>query len=101
MDTIDFTKQMWGHALHGFTFSQVKNYGSWLSRWYDDFKSRRRYSVSVHSSVYPKIGDLIKYNAESGVRTGKIYHIDYCRDPKDMFTLHILVTDRIEKGWKP
>ena len=86
---IDFTKSFWGHAIHADTWHEVKDYGPWFQRWKDKRAGRKRYSVMVHVSPTPKIGQQIKYRTENGERLAQIYNIDYCRDPKDMFKLHI------------
>lgn len=91
MKIIDFTSSRWGHSLHGHTFSPVKDFGSKLSRYFERKKSIRRYSAMVHSSNYPKIGDMIIYKSENGKTIGEIYHIEYCGDPQDMFKLFFLV----------
>jgi hypothetical protein len=79
--TIDFTHSMWGHALHGSTFSVEPPHEG------DDERTMCRYSVMVHSSEYPKVGDKIKFNAKSGIREDEIYEVDPCGDPDDMFIL--------------
>lgn len=93
---IDFTRGCWGHAMHGFTFHEVKDCGSWLSRLFDKVNNRRRYSVSVHSSVSPKIGDRILYKSSRGVINAELYDYKHGRDPKDMYVFYLMVDDKIE-----
>ncbi|MAI17128.1 MAG: hypothetical protein CBC71_06210 [Rhodobacteraceae bacterium TMED111] len=89
--TIDFTRNTWGHAIHGFTLSREPlKYGSWLTRLLDKYKGQYRKSVMVHSSVYPYKGDFIKYKTEGGVIRAEIYDVKPSFDPRDMFTLHLI-----------
>ena len=89
---IDFVEYNgWGHAIHGSTMHDVNNYGSWLARLADKIKKQYRKSVMVHSSVYPRKGDVIKYKVATGVREAEIYDVKPCFDPPDMFTLYLLM----------
>ena len=92
--TIDFTSNFWGHALHGSTMYAVTDCGSWLSRLYDKIMNIRRYTVMVHTSDGPRPGDKILYKAARGTIEAEIYDYKWCRDPQDMYTLFIKVTDR-------
>jgi len=93
---IDFTNGTWGHALHGHTFSRIENHGSWLTRLIDRCRNITRASAMVHSSVYPRKGDKIKYKVANGIREAEIYDIDWCRDPRDMYTLYFMLRPQQE-----
>lgn len=73
----DYTKQFWGHALHGL----------------DRFDKKRKFSITGHCSnvgflfaPVPKGGDtlLIKFTNEK-VGVLRIHKIEFFRDPPDMF----------------
>lgn len=73
----DYTKQSWGHALHGL----------------DRFDKKRKFSLTGHCSnvgflfaPVPKAGDtlLIKFTNEK-VGILRIHKIEFFRDPPDMF----------------
>lgn len=93
--THDFTSNYWGHAIH--TFYEEKDCGSWLSRLFDKWLDRRRYSVFVHTQRTPHIGDLVKYKTSKGLCYAKIYHVEPCRNPPDMFELWLVVDDNVEE----
>lgn len=90
MKTIDFTRPMWGHALHWNTFREKTAEGI-LDRRIDVLLRRRRYTVMVHSSSHIRPGDLIRYKTEGGAREAKITQVDWCADPRDMATLEIVI----------
>jgi hypothetical protein len=97
MKVIDFTTNSWGHALHSFTFYEVKDYGSFLSRWVDKLRNRRRYSVMVHCQEVPRVGFKVRLLTESGIQEPTIYDIKYCRDPKDMYTIFLLYENKVKE----
>ncbi|WP_286933915.1 hypothetical protein [Leclercia sp. UBA5958] len=73
----DYTKQFWGHALHGLS----------------NFNQKRMFSITGHCcnvgvlfAPVPKRGDklLIKFtNGKTGIL--RIHKIEFFRDPSDMF----------------
>lgn len=73
----DYTKQFWGHALHGL----------------DRFDQKRKFSLTGHFcnvgvlfAPVPEAGDtlLIKFtNGKVGIL--RIHKIEFFRDPSDMF----------------
>lgn len=91
MNTIDFTRPRWGHAIHGHTF-HPKKAEKRLDRRLDTLMRRRRYTVMVHSSKHIKQGDTIRYKTDKGEIEAKVVNVDWCLDPRDMATLEILVT---------
>ena len=100
MAIIDFVKYNgWGHAIHGHTMQDVKNYRSWLHRLIDKIKGQYRKSVMVHSIKYPRKGDTIIYKVSNGIREAKIYDVKPCGNPRDMFTLFLIMRPtKIQKG---
>lgn len=85
---IDFTAGGWGHALHASTWSAVQP--SSMRDEIELHKSHcRRYSVLVHVSPDPEVGDLIRYSTDDGPALAKVYEIERFRDPRDMFKLFI------------
>lgn len=88
---IDFTSQCWGHALHGSSM-YAKKAESCIERAKDKLKKRRRYTVMCHSSSWPEKGDSIRYKVKSGTIEAKIVSVKPCWNPRDMFTLEIVVT---------
>ena len=96
IDFVDYNG--WGHAIHGHTFSYEKNHGSWLTRFIDKIKKQYRATVMVHSMKDPRHGDTIRYKTKNGIREAEIYKVDYCGDPKDMFTLHLLYQEPEEQN---
>jgi len=91
MATIDFTRPMWGHALHGFTFREAVA-DSLMDRLIDWWRERRRYTVSVHSCQNIKAGDYIRYSTKSGPVEALVASVHWCGDPQDMARIEILVT---------
>ncbi|RQS29437.1 MULTISPECIES: hypothetical protein [unclassified Burkholderia] len=91
MSTIDFTRTMWGHAIHAFTF-RAKKATKQLDRHVDTLLRRRRYTVMVHTAKPIQRGDTILYKTDRGDVEAKVVDVDWCLDPRDMATLEILVT---------
>lgn len=93
LKVIDFRRSMWGHALHGHTFT-AEPAPTCIQRITDRLTKTRRYSVMVHVTPAPKVGQVILYRAGDGHdRTATITAVDACMDPCDMFTLHLVVRD--------
>ena len=91
MSVIDFTRPMWGHALHGGTF-RSKKAEKILDRRVDVLLRRRRYVVMVHTSKSIMRGDWIRYKTDLGEIEAKVVGVKWCLDPGDMATLEILIT---------
>lgn len=89
MKTIDFTKSAWGHNLHSGTWRELNPRMNWFQKWRVRKRKLRLFSVMVHSSTYPSIGDLIRYRCREGVATAEICGVKPCYDPPDMFTLRL------------
>lgn len=89
MAVLDYTKQFWGHSMN--CFGDAPEYGSWLTRLIDKRKNRRRYLALIHSSKWPERGDIVKYTSQRGVIEGKIYEVEWLRDPRDMYRIYFEV----------
>ncbi len=93
---IDFREGRWGHQLHAATFKglppiRVRRWSwfPWLT--VTEPASIRRVSFMCHTSDTPKIGREVIWKAEGGDRIGKIYDAVFCRDPRDMVTLKVVI----------
>lgn len=95
MKTISFEAQMWGHAFHASTWHREEP-RSLLQKVADWLHGTRRWSVMVHSSDWPERGDLIRYKTENGIATAKIFDVEPCGNPEDMFTLKVLRDNAID-----
>lgn len=91
---IDFTKGWrWCHAFHGDTFNRApERVETRWERWKRKLgfpvpPKEVHYTVLVHSSVYPVVGDLVKYRSLRGLSQAEISEIEPMRDPADMFRL--------------
>jgi hypothetical protein len=92
--TVDFTRNTWGHAMHGDTF-RSKRAEKRKDHLLDLLKRRRRYTVMVHTSVYIALGDTVRYETSNGeIVEAKVVNVDWCLDPRDMTTLEIMMVDR-------
>ena len=93
---IDFREGRWGHQLHASTFRGLPplkaRRWSWLP-WLRVAEpvSTRRISFMCHTSDTPEIGREVIWTTATGDRTGKIYDVDFCRDPRDMMTLKVVI----------
>ena len=88
---IDFTRNSWGHALHGQTYAE-KVADKWKDRLVDRLRKRRRRTVMVHVSAV-SVGDSIKYESARGTLFADVVGVKWCGDPKDMATLEIIMRD--------
>jgi|LNFM01.1.fsa_nt_gb hypothetical protein len=93
---IDFRDGRWGHRLHSSTFTGMKPHK--VRRWsflpwpmVDEPASVRRVSFMVHTSDTPAIGREVIWNAAGGPRTGRIYDVEFCHNPRDMMTLFVVI----------
>ncbi|MDN7881375.1 hypothetical protein [Burkholderia aenigmatica] len=91
-NVIDFTKPGWGHALHGDTF-RAKRAESWVDRFVDKLRSRRRYTVLFHCSRNIAPGDRIRYATRAGIAEAHVVSVDWFLDPHDMGRLEILMVE--------
>jgi hypothetical protein len=94
-EVIDFFKYNgWGHALHAHTWRKIEDprKKSWLP-WKKN-PGAIFVSVMVHSSKWPKEGDLVKFKGENGPCFAEIYGIEWCRDPKDMFIFTLMFNEK-------
>lgn len=87
---IDFTRAYWGHALHAETWRPDPRQ-HWWQRWVDRCRNVRRYSVMVHSAIYPRPGMSVRYRIQGGLAEAKIAWVKACFDPGDMFTLGLVL----------
>lgn len=85
----DFRRGMWGHALHASTFYPVKQ-----TRWQKLKRAAQEFTVMVHCSPTPEIGDSMIYGAADGDRTGEITGVKPCGNPRDMYTLQFKIIKR-------
>lgn len=86
---IDFTKSRWGHAMHGSTWTDVREPNPFRRLWFRlTCYGRRRSSVMVHCQNI-SVGDVIEYQANSGVRRAGIYRIKPCGNPHDMHEIYV------------
>lgn len=93
---LDFTAgNMWGHALHAHTFSQIKP--NPLTRACDWYKGQVRASFMVHYPLYPKVGDVVRWKSNRGVSEGVIYDTKRAQGVADMWTLYVTVDQKVEK----
>ena len=108
---IDFREGMWGHTLHAKTFAQeprqlvvflstkrVIPFLPWpiktVTKSELEPPTVRRYSFMVHTSDTPVEGrEVIWKNADGLDRRGVIYEAIRAYDPKDMWTLKVVVDD--------
>lgn len=88
MATIDFSRNYWGHALHGDTMAEKKA-DRRKDRIADRLLGRRRYTVLAHCKQYPRPGDRLSYPTERGVVTPLVVAAR-CLNPSDMFKIEIL-----------
>ncbi len=86
---LDFTKSYWGHALHSSTWRDEN--GTRKQQRADKKANVKRYSVMIHHSPDPEEGDTILYEAQGGTKTGTITKVDFCWNPRDMFTVEFTV----------
>lgn len=70
--------------MHGWTWAEAPSRVTGHLWWR---KKTERISVMVHCSPSPRIGDYALYNTKSGERRAIVADIEYCGDPRDMFTL--------------
>jgi hypothetical protein len=89
--THDYTWQGWGHSFN--CFSVAPPLGSFLSRAWDKFKNKRRYTALIHNQGFPKVGDKIIYKADRGKVVGKIYLVEWLHNPRDMYKIYFEVTE--------
>jgi hypothetical protein len=92
---ISFERSLWGHNFHASTWRQVppRTLAEKLGDWWTN---TRRYSVLVHSMEYPGVGDLIRYPAEGGPATARIYAVEWLINPRDMFKLMVLRDEKLD-----
>jgi hypothetical protein len=95
---IDFREGRWGHKLHSSTFKghpphKVRRWSFLPWPLVDEPESVRRVSFMVHTSDRPDIGREVIWNVAGGVRTGRIYDVEFCDEPRDMMTLFVVVTE--------
>ena len=82
---------LWGHAMHAVTMRQVTP-RKWKERLSDRFQKAYRVSVMIHFTRCPKIGEEFLWSAKAGhVVHAKVYDVDPCMDPKDMYTVFLRV----------
>ena len=87
-----FTQPAWGHTLHGHTFAEAKAPSIWT--WFlDKFQGAYRGSAMCHSRQQPEVGDYATWKTGWGTVRAPIYKVEDCRDPKDMHTIFLRVTD--------
>lgn len=94
VDTIDFRKQGWGHAIHSSTFSVVRRGDGLVERirsFFDKITRTRRYSVLVHSYHCPVVGQTIIWESVHGDIRAKLYDFDCFPNVRDMFKLYVKV----------
>jgi hypothetical protein len=92
MAEIDFTKGVWGHTIHGSTFASAKapNLTAWIK---DKLDGAYRGSAMCHSQKQPKVGDFVSWESQNSVIRAPVYMVKDCRDPRDMHTIFLRVTD--------
>lgn len=94
---IDFTRNRWGHAIHGGSFHAARA-SKMLDRVKDWWLHRRRYTVLVHSESPIMPGDLIRYHASGGERLATVANVGWYPDPRDMAMLEIVLNQPTEDG---
>ncbi|MGN6660851.1 MAG: hypothetical protein ACTHKN_17855 [Achromobacter mucicolens] len=87
---IDFTRNRWGHAIHGGSFHPARA-EKLAERVKDWWLRRRRYTVLVHSECPIMRGDQIRYRVADGFRMATVARVAWKLDPRDMAELEIVV----------
>jgi len=86
-------RNCWGHALHASTFQGEQRPG--LGGLLDKLRGVRRVSFMVHAPGFVDEGMTAIWTARDGTsRTGTIYRVEPCFNPRDMYTLFVAVASQ-------
>ena len=93
---IDFREGRWGHRLHASTFRGLPRHK--VRRWsflpwptVTEPESVRRVSFMVHTSDAPALGREVIWAVAGDPRTGRIYDVEHCGNPRDMMTVMVVI----------
>jgi hypothetical protein len=87
---LDFVKfNGWGHAFHTSTWHEEPRKQSLWNRLRRHDDMIRHYSVMVHHTPMPEVGDTIRWKSKSlrGYSEGEVFKVQPCFNPGDMYTL--------------